>query len=407
MIYLDSNATTRPEAAVVRAVRDAMESLWANPSSVHRAGQGARHAIELARAQVGALIGAKARSITFTSGGTESIDLAIRGWLGARAGQGVDDGPPVIASTRAEHAAVRELLEHLDKTGRARARWLAIDGHGRVQTDGLDGALAGVGLVSVQWANNETGVIQPMAQVSAACRRAGAQLHCDATQWVGKLPVDVGELEERADAGPQIEAASRIDCDLLTFSAHKFHGPTGVGVLWRRTGAGGVGVGGAVGLVPTLIGTQERGRRGGTEHAPGIIGAGVAAQLAQAWLADPGARAQQEALRDGFERQVLALCPGSLAHAQGVARLWNTASIAFPRLEAEAILLGLSERGVCASAGAACSSGSLEPSPVLLAMGIAPELAHGTVRFSIDRHTTADELAEAAQTVARVVRAMT
>jgi cysteine desulfurase len=248
--------------------------------------------------------------------------------------------------------------------------------------EGARQIISGAGLVSVQWANNETGVIQPIGAIAERCRAVGAVFHCDATQWVGKMPTDV--------------RGSGVD--LLTFSPHKFHGPKGVGVLWQRAG---------VQLRPVLMGTQEQGRRGGTENVPGIVGAGVAAVLARAFLVEPGLRVRLGEMRDAFERRVVGLTegitPGVRVNSAGAARLWNTSNIAFPRLEAEGVLLALSERGVLASAGAACSSGSLEPSPVLLAMGIEPRLAHGSIRFSISRDTTWEELESAAGIIAGCV----
>lgn len=368
VVYLDNNATTRPSPGVVRAVGSALAEYWQNPSSVHRAGQTARQQVELARKDVAALIGARPREITFTSGGTEAIDLAIRSGLGPGG---------VLVTSRVEHAAVRELAEQLEKTG-AEVRWcpLVEGGVGLINPKLLSIFLPGASLVSVQWVNNETGVVQPVEEIAALCRGAGVLFHCDATQWVGKLPVVGGE---RAAA-----------FDYLTFAPHKFHGPKGVGVLWSRRGAP---------VRPAIHGTQEQGRRGGTENVPGILGAGVAAREAMEWLADAGERERLSLLRDRFERRVLAACPGAVVNGAGAPRLWNTTNIAFPRLEAEAILLMLSERGVCASAGAACSSGSLDPSPVLLAMGIPEELAHGSVRFSLSKETTEAEIEEAAETV--------
>ncbi len=379
MIQLDHNATTRPTPEVVAAVNRGLTEVWHNPSSVHRSGQAARQAVELARQSVAELIGAKARSITFTGSGTESIDLAIRGGLGALSPG--KDGPPLLLTTRTEHSAVRELAEELARTGAARVGWIAIDRDGVVDLEAL-GVQVGdrPGMVSVQWANNETGVVQPIARIAAICRAAGVLVHCDATQWIGKMPCDLA-------SGPEV--------DFLSFSPHKFHGPKGVGVLYNRQGAR---------FRPRLIGTQELGRRGGTENVPGILGAGAAAEQALAWLAEPGVRERLGELRDRFERTILDAIPGSVINAKGAARLWNTTNIGFPRLEGEALLMGLSERGLAASAGAACSSGSLDPSPVLLGMGIAPEIAHGSIRFSLSRETTQQEVDSAGQIVIEVAR---
>lgn len=369
IIYLDNNATTRPSEGVIAAMERALREHWHNPSSVHRAGQAARREVELARQSVADLIGVKAREVTFTSGGTESIDLAVRGVLAA--GQGA------LVTTRMEHAAVRDIAEDLEKSGRP-VRWLRISRDGVVDLQDLAPALAEKpALVSVQWANNETGVVQPVAEIAAACRGAGVLFHCDATQWVGKEPV-------AAPVG-----------DLLTCSPHKFHGPKGVGVLWARTG---------VRLRPRLLGTQELGRRGGTENVPGIVGAGAAAAEALAWLAEPSRRQELARLRDAFEAGVVAGAPGAVVNGAGAPRLWNTSNIGFPRLEAEGLLMLLSEQGVCASAGAACSSGSLDPSPVLLAMGVEEAVAHGSVRFSLSRETTPEEVDRAVGVVVACVR---
>jgi cysteine desulfurase len=373
IIYLDNNATTRPSDAVVAAVTRANLEFWQNPSSVHRAGQAARQQVELARASLAELIGARARELTLTSGGTEAIDLAIRGVLGAMP----RERRPLV-TTRTEHAAVRDVAEELEKSGEAQVRWAPVGRDGLVDPAAISAALGGAaGLVSVQWANNETGAVQPVREILDICRRSGAVFHCDGTQWVGKEP-----------------AAAEEACDVLTFAPHKFHGPKGVGVLWARPG---------VRIRPRLLGTQELGRRGGTENVTGIVGAGVAAEEALEWLRDGEQRGALAALRDRFEAQVLAACPGAAVNGARQQRLWNTTNIGFPRLEAEALLMLLSERGVCASAGAACSSGSLDPSPVLLAMGVPPELAHGSVRFSLSKQTTGAELEEAARIVSECV----
>ena len=375
--YLDCNATTRPLPEVVAAMAGALEHGWGNPSSVHRAGIDARHSVELARESVARLLGAQPREVVFTGGGTESASLAIAGTLDAVA------GPRTLVTMRTEHSAVREACEALEARGRARVAWVPAGADGVVDLAALDAALdahAGdVALVSVMWANNETGVLQPVHSIGERCRARGVRFHCDATQWVGRMPTDVANLP----------------VDLVTASAHKFHGPKGVGVLWVR--------GGARVLSQVIGGPQERDRRGGTENVAGIVGAGVAADAAVAWLADPAGRERGAAMRDDFERAVLAAVPDAVVNGGSAQRLWNTTNIGFPGLEAEALLLLLSERGVAASAGAACSSGSLDPSPVLLAMGVPPRIAHGSVRFSIARTTTEEELRISAEEVAACV----
>ena len=392
-VYLDNNATTRPAAAVVAAMAEAHERFWANPSSVHRLGQMVRQRLDEARASVAGLIGAQGREMIFTSGGTEANNLALRGLLTPMP---PDGPPPVLLTSGIEHSAIREPAEDLEQAG-VQVRWLEVGAHGLIAPAALAAALEEVlarprpVVVSIQWANNETGVIQPVAALAervaaarqglrqAGARGAGVYFHVDATQAVGKIPVDV--------------AAAGVD--LLTLAGHKFHGPKGVGALWvRRT----------VRLRPQQRGgPQERDRRGGTENTAGIIGLGVAAELAGAFLADEAAAAELAALRDRFEQAILAQVDDAVVHGRGVERLWNTTNIAFPGLEAEAILLSLSEQGVCASAGAACSSGSLEPSPVLLAMGVAEAVAHGSVRFSLSRQTTQAKVDAAAAVVVEAV----
>lgn len=400
MVYLDNNATTRPSPAVVEAVNRGLTELWHNPSSVHRPGQAARQAVELARRSVAELIGAKPREITFTGSGTESIDLAIRGVLAAAPAE-----RQALVTDAIEHSAVRDLAEQLAREGRE-LRQIPILPGGIVDTDALPRLLEDgrVGVVSVQWANNETGAVQPIERIARICREHGVPFHCDGTQWVGKMPVGEGSQGGAFPgpaASPGPSAPPSLPFDLLSFSPHKFHGPKGIGVLWARRG---------VRMRPTLHGTQELGRRGGTENVPGILGAGVAAAEARAWLADASARERLAGLRDRLERGVLERVPGAVVNAPGrrsshgpetgAARLWNTTNIGFPRLEAEALLLLLSERGICASAGAACSSGSLDPSPVLLAMGVPPEVAHGSVRFSLSRETTGEEIERAIEGIA-------
>lgn len=401
VIYLDNNATTRPSAEVRAAVEAGLRDFWHNPSSVHRAGQAARRQVELARAALADLIGARARQLTLTGSGTEAIDLAIRGTLDAW--KGPAGTRPALITTRIEHAAIRDLAEDLERTGRAEIRWARLKPGGLVDLDALEALIDDrTALISIQWANNETGVIQPVQQIAALARARGIPFHCDATQWVGKMETEVGRHEgteaPRHEGIESLRASvpSSLHASLLTFSPHKFHGPKGVGVLWAGPG---------VRLRPVIHGSQELGRRGGTENVPGIIGAGVAAREAIDWLARPDERARLAGMRDQFERGVLERLPGAIVNAPAdrTLRLWNTTNIGFPRLEAEALLLLLSERGVCASAGAACSSGSLEPSPVLLAMGVTPEVAHGSLRFSLSRETTEEEIARAIPAVAAAV----
>lgn len=379
-INLDNNATTRPSAAAIVAMHRAATELWHNPSSVHRAGQAARHEVELARQALADLLGVKPRELTFTSGGTEALDLAIRGVLGARARSGER---PVIVTTKVEHAAVRDLVEDLERTGEARVQWLDLAPSGVVDIAKARAMIPrSAALVCVQWANNETGVIQPVHELGAHCAALGVPFLVDGVQWVGKMPTNLAERP--------------IPCDMLVASPHKFHGVKGVGVLWAH---------GGVRLRPRLLGSQELGRRAGTENVPAILACAAAAREAMEFVRDDARRAELTALRDRFEAGVLSRVPGAVVNGPTApgARLWNTSNVAFPRLEAEALLMLLSERGLLASAGAACSSGSLEPSPVLLAMGIPDELAHGSLRFSLSKDTTRDEIDRAIDIVAACV----
>lgn len=386
MIYLDNNATTRPSDATVREMTRALTEFWHNPSSIHRPGQAARQAVDLARKSVAALIGARPREITFMGSGTEAIVAAIVGTLRQTTRR-------VVVSTPVEHNAVRELLDDLTERERAERVMLPLDSDGRVDLDAARSIInERVAVVSVQWSNNETGVVQPVEEIAALARAAGAVMHCDATQWVGKMPTNVGTAPSQpSSSGTALAPWTTVD--VLTFSPHKFHGPKGVGLLWTRPGTR---------LRPIIFGSQELGRRGGTENVPGIVGTGMASREALEFLAEPGRRAALGTMRDAFERAIVDRVPDAVINRpkNPAHRLWNTASIGFPALEAEAMLLLLSERGVCASAGSACSSGSLEASPVLLAMGIPPLVAHGTVRFSLCRDTTETELAEAVEIVA-------
>jgi cysteine desulfurase len=224
------------------------------------------------------------------------------------------------------------------------------------------------------WANNETGVVQPIAEIGALCRRRGIRFHTDATQWIGKMDTDLASMQ----------------VDLVSFAAHKFHGPKGIGALVVRRG---------IVLDQQIVGgPQERDRRGGTENVPGIVGMGAAADAARCWLSS-AERARLASLRDRLETELCRVCVGAVVNGARVERLWNTTNIGFPALEAEAILLLLSERGLCASAGAACSSGSLDPSPVLLAMGVPPAVAHGSIRLSLSRFTTDAEIDRALEVI--------
>ncbi len=339
IIYLDNNATTRPDPQVVQAMLPFLSDQYANPSSVHRFGQLARKAIDDARASVAGLINCRDADLTFTSAGTESVNTAIRGILAARAGR-----KGIVTSTT-EHSATRELCRQLAREG-CEIHQVPVDHEGRLDLAALAAALSDqTALVSLLWANNETGVIFPIGQVAELCRNLRVPFHVDGTQAVGKIPIDV--------------QASNVDA--MSFAAHKFHGPKGVSALYTRRG---------LRMRPLLIGgPQERQRRGGTENVPGIVGMGKAAQLAKQHLPDMPRVAH---LRDRLENEILRRIPETSVNGCVEERVPNTTNVSFAQLEAEAILLLLSEQDICASAGAACSSGSLEPSHVLQAMKIDP-----------------------------------
>jgi cysteine desulfurase len=359
LVYLDNNATTRPAPEVVSAMVPYLTEWYGNPSSVHRFGQRSRAALETARQLLATFIGANPAEIIFTAGGTEAVNTAIRGLFRSRQPR------RKIVISAVEHSAVRQLCGQLAREG-AEVREIGVDRLGQLDLDELAIAVDDeTALVSLMWANNETGVIFPVAKIAEICRGRRVPFHCDGTQAVGKIPVDVAAM----------------GLDAMSLAAHKFHGPKGAGALFVRRGV----------RVPPLIigGPQERDRRGGTENVPGIVGMGKAAELAAAARGEMDRVAE---LRDRLERGILDSIPGSAVNGTTAHRLPNTTNIGFAQLEAEAILLLLSEQGICASAGAACSSGSLEPSHVLKAMKIDEKIAHGAVRFSLSRYTVPEEI---------------
>jgi cysteine desulfurase len=307
----------------------------------------------------------------FTGGGTESINTAIRSMLAGRSPR-----RKIVTST-VEHSATRELCAELARQGLAEIVEVGVDGLGRLDEEYALSVLDdSVALASFIWANNETGVVWDLGKIIRRCRELRVPVHVDGTQMVGKVAVDVHALE----------------ADMVSFASHKFHGPKGVGGLYVRKG---------LRLRPAIIGgPQEKGRRGGTENVPGIAGMGAAAEVARARLGEMKRVAE---LRDRLEAGLLERVEEASVNGDVSSRLPNTTNISFARLEAEAILLLLSERGVCASAGAACSSGSLEPSHVLRAMGIEPRVAHGAIRFSLSRETTEGEIERALEIVPAVV----
>ncbi|MCA9252720.1 MAG: aminotransferase class V-fold PLP-dependent enzyme [Phycisphaerae bacterium] len=357
--YFDNNATTRPLDEVVEAMLPFMRDQYANPSSVHQFGQSVRHAVECARTQVAASIGADAKEIIFTSSGTESIQLAIRGALAFRKPRN-----SVIVSA-VEHSAVGKMTAQLAREGFDIIE-IGVDHEGLLDYGELEDRLSeDTALVSMMWANNETGAIFDVERIARMTESRGVPLHLDAVQAIGKTNVCVSDLPVQ----------------FLSMSAHKFHGPKGVGALYvkRRTR-----------IAPVILGSQEMQRRGGTENVAGIVGMGVAADHASQHITEDGKQIAE--LRDRLERGLCDRIDLAKVNAANAPRIPNTTNIGFRGLQAEALLLLLSESGVCASAGAACSSGSLEPSHVLQAMGVDPEYAHGSLRFSLSRFTTDEQV---------------
>lgn len=373
MIYLDHNASTPVRPEVAEAMLRALTDLGANPSSTHREGQRVRAAVEHARDQVAALVGAKPSEVVFVSGGTEGDHLALVGAAWARR-----DAGRRVAHAAIEHHAVHGAADVLAELGWAHDV-LPCGADGRTPAAAIAALPADTTVVSLMLANNETGVLQPVAELAAAAHARGMVVHCDAVQAAGKVPVDVAAL----------------GADYLVVSGHKFGGPKGAAALVVRAGAP---------LEALQRGTgHERGRRGGTENVPGIVGLGLAAELAAAGLAAEGARLA--GLRERFEDGLRALDPGTVVHGAAAPRLPNTVNASFPGARSDHLLLALDARGVAVSAGAACASGAVEPSPVLAAMGVPRDLAVCALRFSFGRTTTADDVERALPLVAAAVRA--
>jgi len=360
-IYLDNNATTAVDAVVVDAMLPFFTEQFGNPSSMHSFGNKVGHAIKKARKQIQSLLGAEHDSeIIFTSCGTESDSTAILSALKAQPER------KEIITTTVEHPAVLTLCEYLEKDGYT-VHYLKVDGRGRLDLEEYKSLLSDkVAIVSIMWANNETGTLFPVEEMAELANAAGVMFHTDAVQAVGKLPIDLKN--------------SKIH--LLSLSGHKLHAPKGIGVLYLRRGTR---------FRPLLRGGhQERGRRAGTENAASIVGLGMAAELAMEHMEYENT--QVKAMRDRLEQGILAIVPNAFVTGNPENRLPNTANIAFEYIEGEAILLLLNKAGIAASSGSACTSGSLEPSHVMRAMGIPYTAAHGTVRFSLSRYNTMEEV---------------
>lgn len=360
VIYLDNNATTRVAPEVLDAMMPFLTERYGNPSSMHTFGGSVRRAVEEARASVASLINALPEEIIFTGCGSESDNTAIQSCLET------NPGKRHIITSRVEHPAVLNFCRHAGRRG-YRVTLVPVDSEGRLDMDFLFRTVDDdTALVSLMYANNETGVIFPVKEIGRELKARGIPFHVDAVQAIGKIPVDMKEL----------------DIDLLSLSGHKIHAPKGVAALYVRKGTR---------FSPFLIGGhQERGRRAGTENVASIVGLGAAAELASSG-ADK-THAETALLRDRLEQALLETCPDARVNGDRSNRIPNTANISFSYVEGEAILLRLDEHGICASSGSACTSGSLEPSHVLRAMGVPHTAIHGSVRFSLSRYTTPAEI---------------
>ena len=371
-IYLDNNATTPVLPEVLEAMRPYFGEHFGNASSIHHHGQETRAAVERARDSVASLLGCRAAEVVFTSGGTEGDNLAIAGLTGA--------GDHVITSS-IEHHAVLHACKHMEETG-CDVTYLPVDGRGLVDPDDVRRALRpNTKLISIMLANNETGVLQPVEEVGKIASEADVCFHTDAVQAAGKVPIDV----------------KRIGCDALSISGHKMHAPQGVGALFVRRGTH---------LQPLFYGGRhERSRRAGTENVPGIVGLGKAAELATQGF-ECGDDKKMSTLRDRLQQGILAQVEEAGVNGDDVGRAPNTVNIYFDHVDGEAMVISLDLKGLAVSTGAACSSGAVEPSHVLLAMGLRADRARASIRFSLGKQNTAEDidraLALVPETVARL-----
>ncbi len=360
-VYLDNNATTPVLPEVLEAMRPYFGERFGNASSIHHHGQETRAAVERARESVAALLGCRASEVVFTSGGTEADNLAVSGLT--------RPGDHVITSTTEHHAvlnACKHLAEHRGMAG-SEVTYVPVDGRGLVDPADVKHAIRpNTKLITIMFANNETGVVQPVAEIGKIAAEADVYFHTDAVQAAGKIPIDV----------------NKIGCDLLTISGHKMHGPQGVGALYVRK---------ETQLEPMLYGgSHERSRRAGTENVPGIVGLSKAAELASAGF-ERGDDRKMAAARDELERELLSI-EGTGLNGEGAVRVPNTTNIYFDGIEGEALDIALDLKGLAVSTGAACSSGAIEPSHVLLAMGLRPDRAKASIRFSLGKQNTAEDV---------------
>ena len=356
-VYLDNNATTPVLAEVFEAMKPFYLERFGNASSIHHFGQHARAAVEKARTSVAALLNARPAEIIFTGGGTEGDNTAIFGL--------VTKGDPIVTSA-IEHHAVLNTCKRLEQMG-CEVTYVPVNERGEIDPDEIRKALRpNTRLISVMMANNETGVLQPVEEIGRIAREEDVFFHTDAVQAAGKVPIDVG----------------KIGCDVLSISGHKIHAPQGTGAMYIRKGT----------LIQPLIygGSHERQRRAGTENLPGIVGLGKAAELAADWL--KSGPQQMSAMRDRLQERVLAGVEAAGVNGTGAARVPNTTNLWFDYIEGEALVIALDLKGLAVSSGAACSSGAIEPSHVLLAMGLPHERARASVRISLGKQTTEEDI---------------
>ncbi|MBW0001042.1 MAG: cysteine desulfurase NifS [Verrucomicrobia bacterium] len=371
MIYFDNNATTKVDPKVLEAMLPFLQEQYGNPSSVYRLGKAAGQAVARARAQVAGLLGCEPSEILFTSCGTESDNAAISAALLA------DPDRKHLITSKVEHSAIIKHAEALARRG-YEITWLGVDQNGLIDLQELERAIRpDTALVSLMWANNETGVLFPIAEIADICRERQTPLHTDAVQAVGKVPIDL----------------SRLPIHFLSLSGHKLHAPKGVAALYVNRRAK---------FFPFLLGGGQEGkRRGGTENTASIVALGAAAELAAEHLGDENTTVRR--LRDRLEMGLLETVPGIAINGHPRHRLPNTTSLAISGIDSETMLLVLDQRGICCSAGSACTSGSLEPSHVLKAMGFSTDRARGSLRFSLGRFNTPDEVTQALQIIPREV----
>jgi cysteine desulfurase len=358
--YFDNNATTRVAPEVVDAMVPVLRDHWGNPSSAYRFGHDVALQIEEARAKIAALLNADPRELVFTSCGTESNNAVLQSALATQPAK------RHVVTTAVEHSAIIKHCEVLQAQGVA-VTFLPVDADGMLDLHLLDQSIrSDTAIVSVMWANNETGLLFPVEEIAAICRSRNVPFHTDATQVPGKLKIDVKAL----------------GADFLSLSAHKLHAPKGIGLLYVKRRAK---------FLPYIIGGhQERGKRGGTENTASIVGFGRASELAAEHLEEENTRVR--ALRDRLESTILRAIPNTVRTGPKEPRLPNTSNIAFDFVEAEGILMALDQLGICVSSGSACTTGSLNPSHVLTAMGVKPARAKGCVRFSLGIYNTAEEV---------------